>query len=129
MRRLRNNLRWLTWVAAIAVFGNVLAGTLRHASAWSGAGLDDAVAAHLMCIGGAPAQPEAPSGGQDSDGKTPHCSLCTLLAGFALAVALVFSAISFPSTRIFHPPRFGLPTLADHLSLGGIRSRAPPLPA
>ena len=51
---------------------------------------------------------------------------CTLLAALALAVALAFAAIAFPA-RIFHPFRSAARTLADHLSLGGIRSRAPPL--
>jgi hypothetical protein len=129
MRRSRTRSRWLSWLAVIAVLGNVLAGALGHAPAWGGAGVDDPVAAHLLCTGGAPAQPGAPGGGEDSEGKTAHCALCTLLAGFALAVALAFAAIAFPSGGPFHPLRFDLTTLAHQLSRGGIRSRAPPLPA
>ncbi len=129
MRYPRNKLRWLSWLAVIAVLGNVLAGALGHAPAWGRANLDDTVGAHLMCIGGAPAQSETPAGGEDSEGKTPHCALCTLLAGFALAVALAFAAIAFPSTCLFNALRFDLTTLAHQLSRGGIRSRAPPLSA
>jgi hypothetical protein len=51
-----------------------------------------------------------------------------LLAGLALAVALVFATIAFPA-RVVRAIQSAGRTLADHLSLGGIRSRAPPLPA
>jgi hypothetical protein len=126
MRRLRNRLGWLSWVAIVAILGNVMAGALGHAPAWSGTVADDTVAAHLMCTGGAPAGPDAPG---DSGGKSPHCALCAVLAGFALAVGLAFAAIAFPSTSVFNPLRFDLAALAQQLSRGGIRSRAPPLPA
>jgi hypothetical protein len=128
MRRLRNKRGWFSWIAVLAVLGNVLAGALGHVPARGAASLDDMFGAHLMCTGDA-AQTQAPGGGQDPDGKTAHCSLCTLLAGFTLAIALAFAAIAFPATSIFHPLRFDLTTLAEHLSLGGIRSRAPPLSA
>jgi Protein of unknown function (DUF2946) len=128
MRRLRNRLGWLSWISVIAVLGNVVAGAFGFASARGTAGLDDMFGAHLMCTGDA-VQTEAPGGGQDREGKSAHCALCTLLAGFTLAIALVFAAIAFPSTCTLHPLRFDLTTLADHLSLGGIRSRAPPLTA
>jgi hypothetical protein len=83
-----------------------------------------------MCIGGADAtQPQTPGGNQDPDGKPTRCVICTLLAGLGLAVALAFAAIAFPAAYIFHPLRFDLATIAEHLSLGGIRSRAPPLSA
>jgi hypothetical protein len=68
-------------------------------------------------------------GGQDQrDSRSSHCTACTLLAGLALAVALVFVATAFP-VRVVHAFKSGARTLADHLSLGGIRSRAPPLSA
>ena len=128
MRRLRNGLGWLSWIGVIAVLGNVVTGALGHAPAGSTAGLDDMFGAHLMCAGDA-GQTRTPGGSQDPDGKSAHCALCTLLPVFTLAIALVFAAIAFPPTYIFHPLRFDLTTLADHLSLGGIRSRAPPLSA
>lgn len=128
MRHLRRKLLWLRWIGIIAVLGNVAAGALGHAPGRGTAGLDDMFAAHLMCTGGA-AQIQVPGGSQDRDGKSAHCALCTLLAGFTLAVALVLAAIAFPSAYILRPLRFDLTTLAEHLSLGGIRSRAPPLAA
>ena len=63
---------------------------------------------------------------EDPAGKSTQCATCTLLAGFALIVALAFAAMAFPSTFIFFQLRPSARTLADHLSLGGIRSRAPP---
>lgn len=128
MRRLRRMLLWLRCIAVIAILGNVVASALGHAPARGTAGPDDMFGAHLMCTGGA-AQTEAPGGGQAPDGKPAHCTLCTLLAGPMLAVAPVFGAIAFPSAYIFPPLRFDLTTLAEHLNLGCIRSRAPPLPA
>jgi hypothetical protein len=62
------------------------------------------------------------------DGRSSHCTACTLLAGLAVVIALVFARVAFPA-RIFRPFPASARTLADHLSLGGIRSRAPPLPA
>ena len=129
MRHHCNRRRWLGWIAVIAILGNVVAGALGHAPGQGAASLDDTFGAHLMCIGGDATQPQTPGGRQEPDGKTPHCILCTLLAGFALAAAVAFAAIAFPAACVFHPLRFDLTTLADHLCLGGIRSRAPPLPA
>jgi len=128
MRRIRNKRHWLSWIAAIAVLSNVLAGALCHAPARAAGAIDDIFGAHLICTVGA-THTQTPGGSQDPDGESTHCAACTLLAGFALIVALAFAAIVFPSTFIFHPLRFDIRTLADHLSLGGIRSRAPPLPA
>ena len=73
---------------------------------------------------------DAPTGGGDGhrDGKSSHCTACTLLAGPPSLVALVFAAIAFPA-GFFRPFRSAARTLADHLSLGGIRSRAPPVAA
>jgi hypothetical protein len=123
--------RWPSWLAVVAVLVNVLAGVPVHAPAQGASSLVDTFAAHLMCtVDASGTQRQAPGGGQEPDGKSPHCSLCTLLAGFALPVGLSVAAIAFPRFFVFHPPlRFDLGTLARHLSLGGIRSRAPPLPA
>jgi hypothetical protein len=129
MRHHRNMRRWLGWIAVVAILGNMAAGALGHARAQGAASLDDPFGAHLMCIGRDAAQPQVPGGGGDPDQKTAHCVLCTLLAGFALAATVAFAAIAFPAACAFRPLRFDLPTLADHLNLGGIRSRAPPLPA
>jgi hypothetical protein len=126
MQSLHTRRRLPALLGVIAVLGNVLAGALCHITTSTQAAaagpVDDALAictAHGL-------QAPAPSGTQDTDRKADHCATCTLLAGFALIVALAFAAIAFPSTFIFFQLRPSGRTLADHLSLGGIRSRAPP---
>lgn len=131
MRRLRNNRRRLSWIAIIAVLGNVLAGALGHAPAQAADAIDDIFPAHLICTGSG-SHLEVPGDGQDTDGGTPtHCAVCGLLlsAGVSPIATPASVAVAFPPTFVLHPPRFGLRTLADHLRLGGIRSRAPPLAA
>jgi hypothetical protein len=131
MRGARNGRRWLSWLGIIAVLSNVLAGALCHmpAQARAAAGpIDDALGPLAICTAHGEQAP-ATSGSEDPDGKLSHCAACTLLAGFALAVVLAFTAVAFPPTFIFYRLRPGARTLADHLSLGGIRSRAPPVPA
>jgi len=130
MRRIRNNRGWLSWIGVIAVLGNVLAGALCHAPAQArpAAGpVDDVLGALAICTAHGAQEPQPGSGGQDPGGKQNRCATGTLLAGLALVVALVFAAVAFPPTSIFYQPRIGTRTLADHLSLGGIRSRAPPV--
>jgi hypothetical protein len=125
---MRNSRRWLSWLGVVALLGNVLAGALCHmpSAAQIAAGpVDDVLGALAICTAHGAEEP-ATGGNQDPGGKQGHCATCTLLAGFALIVALVFAAVAFPSTFVFHRPRSGARTLADHLSLGGIRSRAPP---
>jgi hypothetical protein len=119
------------WLGAVAVLSNLLAGVLCMAPAKAVVPVDDILGPLVICTehgmrtvsdGTVPG-----SGGQDQrDEKSSHCTACTLLAGLALAVALVFAAVAFP-VRIFYPFKSAARTLADHLGLGGIRSRAPPL--
>jgi hypothetical protein len=125
MGRIRYNRRWLAWVAIVAVLGNVLAVAARHAPVQ--AAIDDMFGAHLNCTGDG-AGVSTPGDGRDRNDKPGHCAACTLLAGFAFFVALAFTAVAFASASLFRPIGFDLGTLAAHLSLGGIRSRAPPLP-
>jgi hypothetical protein len=122
------------WLGIVAVLSNVLASVLCMAAPVRAlvAG-DDAPGPIVLCTEHGPqvlpaSDPADGSRHDERDSQSSHCTACTLLAGLALAVALVFAAVAFPA-RIF--PRFwsGARTLADHLSLGGIRSRAPPISA
>lgn len=91
--------------------------------------VDDLIGPLVICTSdGATTLPHG-SGGSGPDKKSDHCTSCTLLAGFALLVALAFAAIVFPPASIRFQLRTGVRTLADHLGLGGIHSRAPPLSA
>jgi Protein of unknown function (DUF2946) len=130
MERRRERPRVMGWLGVVAVLGNLLASVLCVAPAKAIAPIDDLIGPLVLCTEHGPqAVPgnNAPGGGGDQgDGKSSHCTACTLLAGLALLAAFVFAAIAFP-VRIFLPVKSAARTLADHLSLGGIRSRAPPL--
>jgi hypothetical protein len=137
MRSLREHKRVTGWLGIVAVLGNLLASVLCMAPAKALAPVDDLLGPLVLCTehgpqpipGAAPGTAVPSNGGQDQhDGKSSHCTACTLLAGLAMAIALVFARVAFPA-RIFRPFPASARTLADHLSLGGIRSRAPPLPA
>jgi hypothetical protein len=121
--------RWAGWLGVVAVLGNVLAGALCHlpAQAAAASGPVDPILGPLAICTAHGEQAPPPGGNQDGE-RPAHCTVCTLLAGSALVVALAFAAVAFPQGKIF-PPRSAARTLADHLSLGGIRSRAPPLSA
>ncbi|HEY7551152.1 MAG TPA: DUF2946 domain-containing protein [Hyphomicrobiaceae bacterium] len=129
----RQRQRVMGWLGIVAVLGNVLASVLSMAPAKAVTAVDDILGPLVLCTEHGPrAVPgsDVSGGGEDNrDGNNGHCSACTLLAaGLALALAVLVAPIAFPE-RIFRPFPFRARTLADHLSLGGIRSRAPPLPA
>jgi DUF2946 family protein len=135
MERHRERPRVMGWLGIVAVLSNLLASVLCMAPAKALTPVDDLIGPLVLCTEHGPqAVPGSdPSASRDQrdgqgDGKSSHCTACTLLAGLALLVAFVFAAIAFP-VRAVQPFKSAARTLADHLSLGGIRSRAPPLPA
>ena len=120
------------WLGIVAILSNLLASVLCMAPAKAVAPVDDLIGPLVLCTEHGPQAvpgndaPGGTGGGDQGDGKSSHCTACTLLAGLALLTAFVFAAIAFPA-RVFLPFKSSARTLADHLSLGGIRSRAPPL--
>jgi hypothetical protein len=127
----RDQGRVIGWLGIIAVLGNLLAGVLHMAPA--NAVVDDILGPLMLCTEHGPQSVPGnalpgDSGRDQREGKSSHCPACTLLAAAPLLVAFLFAAIAF-SAGIFRPFESSARTLADHLSLGGIRSRAPPLPA
>jgi len=119
-------------LAVLALVANVLASALCHGPARTVMpGLVDEVLGVLtICTtdgsgniqhGGTP----DPAGRSDGSG----CTVCTLLKVFAFAVALAFAAVVFPVRIIPAPVARRVRTLAEHLRLGAIQSRAPPLSA
>jgi hypothetical protein len=118
------------WLGIVAVLGNLLTSVLCMAPAGAVAPVDDLIGPLVLCTEHGPQTvPDtgAPGGGGDQgDGKSSHCTACTLLAGLALLAAFAYAAIAFPA-RVVLPVKSSARTLADHLALGGIRSRAPPL--
>src|SRR5262249_7607447 len=105
----RDRARVMGWLGVAAVLSNLLAGVVCMAPA-KAVGLVDDIYGPLV-LGtehgpqAVPGSDPAGGGGQDQrQGKSSHCTACTLLAGLALAVALAVAAIVFPAC-IFHPFR------------------------
>src|SRR5262245_13257424 len=136
MERRRERPRVMGWLGIVAVLSNLLTSVLCMAPARALAPVDDLIGPLVLCTEHGPQtvpgnDPAGRGGDQrdgQGDGKSSHCTACTLLAGLALLVAFVFTGIAFPA-QVVRPVTSAARTLADHLSLGGIRSRAPPLPA
>jgi hypothetical protein len=138
MRSRRAHAHVMSWLGVVAVLGNLLGSVLCVTTAKVAAPVDDILGPLVLCTTHGPQTlpgsegPVAPvpgtSGQDQGDGRSSHCTACTLLAGIALLTAFIFAAIAFP-VRIFYARKSSARTLADHLSLGGIRSRAPPLSA
>ena len=138
MRSRREHAPVMSWLGVVAVLGNLLASVLCMTTAKLAAPVDDILGPLVLCTehgpqavpgGDGPGAPVPGNSGQDQgDDRRSHCTACTLLAGIALLAAFIFAAIAFPD-RIFYAFKSSARTLADHLSLGGIRSRAPPLSA
>jgi Protein of unknown function (DUF2946) len=124
--RVRRHKYGLGLLGVLAILSNVLAGALCHMPSKAADVVDDVLGALVICTSdGATGVPHGRSS-PEPDKKSGYCASCTLIAGFALVVTLFFAAIAFPPLSIGFHVGTGVRTLADHLSLGGIRSRAPP---
>ena len=119
----------VAWLVALTLLGNILAGALYLAPASAKAGkIVDEVLGTLVICNGAGGDSDHGDGG--SRPSSEHCKLCPLLAGFVLLATLSLILLTFPAPTAFKPPTAAFArTLADHLSLGGIYSRGPPLSA
>jgi hypothetical protein len=122
MLYLRRHRRGWVWLAILAV--------LSHAVALSAATpvqrADDAPGGPLVICtaNGAKVAPgDGPSDGSPASG---HCPACVPPAQFALASARAPEPIAFPMLSAHRPVTADTATLALHLVLGGIHSRAPP---
>jgi hypothetical protein len=133
MRSRREHAHVMSWLGVVAVLSNLLVSVLCITTATLAAPVDDILGPLVLCTehgpqtmpGGDGQGAPVPGKRQNqSDDRSSHCTVCTLLAGIALLATFVFAAIAFPD-RIFYAFRSSARTLADHLSLGGIRSRAP----
>ncbi len=118
-------------LSVLALIGKVLAGAFCHVPAAQagadGNGILDPVLGLISICQSSTHAPLSSGDGPQPDASHDHCKACTLLGGLALAIALIFAAIVFLVRAVRLRLPAGVRTLADHLSLGGIRSRAPPL--
>jgi hypothetical protein len=121
----RRHKRVLGWIAIVALVSNVLtAGLLAPSMAASA--IDDVLGPLVICTAdGAKMMPG--NGGSGRHNPSDHCPDCVTVKPFAFAVVLADMAIAFPPQPAARPARLSSRSPAVHVSLGGIRSRAPPL--
>lgn len=128
---LRRHRRVPGWLAVLALLSNLLTMALLAPAAAAGARahVDEILGPLVLCTADG-AKTAVPDGG-GSGGRTPsdHCRACLTVAPYALAVAIVLTAIDFPKPPAARPAVLQSRSPAAHLARGGIRSRAPPLPA
>ena len=125
MGGVRRHKRVLGWIAIVALVSNVLtAGWLAPSMAASP--VDDLLGPLVICTAdGAKMVPG--NGGSGRHAPSDHCPDCVTVKPFAFAVALADTAIAFPLQPAAMLARLPSRSPAVHVSLGGIRSRAPPL--
>jgi len=125
MLAVRRHKRIPGWIAILALLSNVLAAPSLVPS-MAASLVDDVLGPLVICTAdGAQATP----GHGGSGGHTPanHCPACVTVAQFVLAVTIILTAIAFSLLPAARPTRLQLRSPAVHVSLGGVRSRAPPL--
>jgi amino acid transporter len=121
----RRHKRILGWLAIIALLSNVLASPSLVPS-MAASFVDDVLGQLVICTAdGAKTTPG--HGGSGGHAPANHCPACVTVAQFVLAVAIILTAIAFALSPAARPTRLQLPSPAVHVSLGGVRSRAPPL--
>jgi len=125
MFAVRRHKRILGWIAIVALLSNVLASP-SLAPATTASLVDDVLGPLVICTAdGAQAAPG--HGGSGGHAPANHCPACVTVAQFVLAVAIILTAIAFSLPPAARPTRLQLRSPAVHVSLGGVRSRAPPL--
>jgi hypothetical protein len=126
MGRLRQHKRQLSWLAAVAVVGNVLAMALVIRPAAAFTVLDDILGPIALCTAdGAKTMP----GGSGPLDHAPgdHCPVCATLAQLALAVSIAVAAFLFPMPAAGGAALLPRRPLPLRVRRGGIAPRAPPL--
>ena len=129
MRLTRHPRRVFATLAAIALVLSTIATAFQRAPVHAAGFVDPVLGLVSVC-----ASDGSSTAPQDGGGPLPHvpdhCPLCTLLTPVLLPDAgLPETAAVFAIGILPAPSPQGARTLADHLGLGGIRSRAPPLGA
>jgi hypothetical protein len=122
MLYLRQHKRGWAWLAIVALLIHAVALSAAARVPRAGDGLGGAL---VICTanGAKVAQGDGPSDGSPASG---HCPACVPTAQVALAAGGTLEPIAFPALAAPRPVAAGAPTLALHLVLGGIHSRAPP---
>lgn len=123
--------RWLACLAILAVLARIVTAVLCHpALATPPAAFgDDGFAAMVICTSHGAQTLGDPSGDDRTGPSSPpsHCEACALATALVLSLALLFTRLAFDLSAANIRTRSIAGLLADHVWLGGIGSRAPPL--
>ena len=121
----RRHKRAWAWLAIIALLSNALA-TLSPAPLPGASLVDDVLGPLVICTAdGAKENPD--HGGSGRHAPSDHCPACVPVKPLVLAVAVILTGFDFPPSPPSRPARLQSRSPAIHVSLGGVRSRAPPL--
>jgi hypothetical protein len=128
MGRLRGSRTLWSGLALVALVGNVIASAFCCAPALSRKAeiIDPILGAIPLCTSGLAAL--------DKDGKKPtgqkqHCPVCLAAANKALAASVLDLSLAAPGVVATSAIQSEPPAIEERLRLGGLGSRAPPLPA
>src|SRR5262245_25455693 len=122
----RRHRRVMSWLAAIALLSNALA-MAAFAPSTAGALVDAILGPVVLCTADGAKVGANGGSGSGEHGAADHCAACITVSQFTLFVAILVSIIAFPLRPAARPARHRSFSLALHLSLGGVRPRAPPL--
>jgi hypothetical protein len=122
MLYLRRHKRGWAWLAVLALLVHAVALSAAAPVQRADTGLGGSLV--ICTANGAEVAPgDGPSDGPPASG---HCPACVPPAHFALAAGRTPEPIAFPVLSAPRPVAAGTVTLALHLVLGGVHSRAPP---
>ncbi len=124
--------RWFAGLACLAILARLaIAIVCAPQSGPTGLhGADDLFGQAVICTShGAQSSADPSRDGDPNDPAALHCAACTLVQAALLGLELASAGLIFALIAAAGRPRSIANRLADHLRLGGIRSRAPPLSA
>jgi hypothetical protein len=128
MGEIRRHKRIVAWLAIVGLVSHSLLAALYLAPSKVAPLVDEIFGSLVICTShGAATAPD--DGGSNPYSPSEHCAACVLIAKIAVVIAVIMAAMAFPVRLAVRPVPIPVRSLAVHLSLGGIRSRAPPLSA
>ena len=128
MAQFRQRRTW-AWLAIVALFGNVFASAFCCAPSFAKkAELVDAVLGTLtLCSSSGTNSDDGTN--QQPGSKAPHCPVCLGLTHTALLTTPYVLALAIPVPAVARTADIDRDASSEPLKLGGLGSRAPPLPA
>jgi hypothetical protein len=123
----QRRMHW-AWVAIVALLGNVFASAFCCAPSFAKkTEIVDAVLGTLtLCSSGANSDE---GNNQPPGSKTPHCPVCLGLTHTAVLTTPYVLALALPVPAAARAADMDRHDFSEPLKLGGLGSRAPPLPA